>query len=107
MSLSTPKINIYDFICSTSSYKDQLKFGRSGEMFIDYHCTITDDHSRVWSHKNCLIYIVQGRKGYESLDNFHLSNNHQVLFIRKGGFILHQQFGKPYHALIFMFEDAL
>jgi AraC family transcriptional regulator, exoenzyme S synthesis regulatory protein ExsA len=106
MSTSLQKINIYDFICSTSSYADQLKFGKSGETFIDYHCPITDEQARGGSHKNCLLYIVQGRKGYESLDNYHLSNEHQVLFIRKGGFVLHQQFGKPYHALIFMFDDA-
>lgn len=97
--------NIYDFICSNSSYFDQLKFSKDGETFIDYLCPITEPLARVWSHMNCLMYVVQGAKGYASVDHYHESNQHQVLFIRKGGYVLHQHFEKPYRALIFMFED--
>lgn len=99
-------VNIYDFICSNSSYFDQLKFGRDKKIFIDYLCPITEKKARVWSHKNCLMYVVQGAKGYASLDHYHQSHEHQIFFIRKGGYILHQQFENPYRALIFMFDDA-
>src|SRR5690606_40823593 len=34
------------------------------------------------------------------------ATKHQLLFIRKGGIILHQIFKKPYRALIFMFDDS-
>lgn len=98
-------VNIYDFICSDSSYFDQLKFSKGGELFIDYLCPITEPRARVWTHKNCLMYVVQGAKGYASIDHYHESHQHQVLFLRKGGYVLHQHFEKPYRALIFMFED--
>ena len=100
-------INIYDFICSKASYFDQLKFGDKGDIFIDYLCPIQEKKARAWSHKNCLMYVVQGVKGYGSLNQYHQTQKHQLLFIRKGGIILHQYFQEPYRALIFMFDDAV
>lgn len=98
-------INMYDFITSNASYFDQMKFDEEGDVFIDYLCPITDDKSRVWSHKNCLMYVMQGVKEYASLEHYHKSKEGEVLFIRKGGYILWQHFDKPYRALIFMFGD--
>lgn len=100
-------INIYDFICANASSFDQLKFGVKGDIFIDYLCPIQEDKARAWSHKNCLMYVVQGVKGYDSANHYHQAREHQLLFIRKGGVILHQYFQEPYRALIFMFEDAV
>jgi AraC-like DNA-binding protein len=101
------KINIYDFVCATASQHKQMKFGKSGEIFISYLCPLTDKRTRVWSHKNCLLYVLQGSKDYEALDTFHTSEMRQLLFIRKGGLVLHQYFDKPYRALAFMFDDDL
>lgn len=100
-------INIYDFICHNSSFFDQLKFGGRGDLFIDYLCPIQEKKARAWSHKNCLMYVVQGIKSYDSTKHYHQSREHQLLFIRKGGVILHQYFQEPYRALIFMFDDAV
>lgn len=100
-------INIYDFICTNSSSFDQLKFGNKGDIFIDYVCPIQEKKARAWSHKNCLMYVVQGVKGYDSVNHYHQSKEHQLLFIRKGGVILHQYFQEPYRALIFMFDDRV
>lgn len=98
-------INMYDFITANASYINQLRFGKEGDIFIDYVCPITDTKSRVWSHKNCLMYVMQGAKGYTSFEQHHRSEEGEVLFIRKGGYILFQHFEKPYRALIFMFDD--
>lgn len=100
-------INMYDFICSNSSFFDQLKFGDQGDVFIEYLCPIQEKKARVWSHKNCLMYVVQGKRIYDSLNYIHKTGKHQLLFIRKGGIILHQYFQEPYRALIFMFDDAV
>ncbi|HEX5553750.1 MAG TPA: AraC family transcriptional regulator [Chitinophagaceae bacterium] len=97
--------NIYDFITTNASYFNQLKFGREDDLFIDYLCPIKETKARVWSHKNCLMYIMQGAKGYGSLHQHHESLPGEVLFIRKGGYILFQRFKEPYRALIFMFSD--
>jgi len=83
-----------------------LKFG-GDENFIDYLCPITEDKARVWSHKNCLLYVTEGMKGYASMNYYHESRQHQLLFVRKGGFIVHQHLEKPYRALIFMFDDTV
>lgn len=99
-------INIYDFIKANSSYFNQLKFGSEGDLFIDYLCPITEMKSRVWTHKNCLMYVMEGAKGYASFENYHESREGEVLFMRKGGYILFQKFEKPYRALIFMFSDT-
>lgn len=98
-------LNMYDFISSQASYFDQLKFSDGGELFIDYLCPITEPKAQVWTHKNCLMYVVKGAKGYASMDLYHKSQEHQVLFFRKGGYILHQYFEEPYRALIFMFDE--
>src|SRR5690348_10771886 len=98
-------LNMYDFIATNSSYFDQLKFGRQDDLFIDYICPIKEMKSRVWSHKNCLMYVVQGEKGYASSRQLYESGKGEVLFIRKGGYILFQRFKEPYRALIFMFGD--
>ncbi|CAN5537209.1 AraC family transcriptional regulator [soil metagenome] len=98
-------LNIYDFICSTSSQAQQAKFGKGEEVFIDYRCPITDEQAQVWSHKNLLMFVMEGIKGYETFNGYHVSEKHQILFVRKGGFVLHQHFEKPYHALVFMFDD--
>ena len=97
--------NIYDFISANASYFDQLKFGNEDDLFIDYLCPIKEMKARVWSHKNCLMYVMQGAKGYASLHQHHESQKGEVLFIRKGGYILFQRFKEPYRALIFMFGD--
>lgn len=99
-------INIYDFICANAAYFDQLKFGNDEKIFIDYLCPIKENKARVWSHKNCLMYVFGGEKGYASGDHYHQSREHEVLFIRKGGVVLHQYFDEPYRALIFMFDDT-
>src|SRR5690606_30815396 len=99
-------INIYDFICANAAYFDQLKFGNTGSIFIDYLCPINENKARAWSHKNCLMYVCRGQKGYESGGRIHNSRPHDVLFVRKGGVVLHQFFESPYRALIFMFDDA-
>ncbi len=99
-------LNMYDFITSNASSFDQLQFGKQGDVFIDYLCPIPDTKSRVWSHKNCLIYVMQGVKDYTSLESYHKSKKGEVLFIRKGGYIIFQHFEQPYRALIFMFDDG-
>lgn len=98
--------NMYDFIVSNSSYFNQLAFDQGDKIFIDYHCPLKDPKTRVWSHKNCLLYVQQGEKGYEALRQRYDSQKGAVFFVRKGGYILHQKFDKPYHALIFMFDDS-
>ncbi len=98
--------NIYDFICANAAYFDQLKFSDTGSIFIDYLCPIKESKTRVWSHMNCLMYVCRGNKGYGSVDRIHKSSPHEVLFVRKGGVVLHQYFENPYRALIFMFDDA-
>ena len=27
--------------------------------------------ARAWSHKNCLMYVVRGVKGYDSVNHYH------------------------------------
>ncbi|HRP56276.1 AraC family transcriptional regulator [Agriterribacter sp.] len=98
-------VNIYDFITGNSSYFDQLKFGTEDDLFIDYTCPITEMKAKVWSHKNCLMYVMQGAKGYASPEYYHESAKGEILFIRKGGYVLFQRFKEPYRALIFMFGD--
>ena len=99
-------INIYDFISTNSTYFDQLKFGTEDDLFIDYICPISEMKAKVWSHKNCLMYVMQGAKGYASLQHYHESAKGEILFIRKGGYVLFQRFKEPYRALIFMFSDS-
>lgn len=99
-------LNMYDFITANASHFNQLRFGKDNDIFIDYLCPITEMKSRVWTHKNCLMYVLQGAKGYASLDLNHRSHEGEVLFIRKGGYILFQHFEEPYRALIFMFDDS-
>jgi AraC-like DNA-binding protein len=85
----------------------QLKFGKKDEnILIDYLCPLTEQKAGIWSHKNCLLYIIQGNKGFEAADHYYKSMPGQLLFIRKGGFIVHQFFQQPYRALIFMFDDS-
>lgn len=98
-------VNIYDFITGNASYFRQAQFDSRDGIFIDYLCPITEMKSRVWTHKNCLMYVMEGAKGYASLKQYHDSRKGQVLFIRKGGYLLFQKFGEPYRALIFMFSD--
>lgn len=105
-------INIHDFICSNSSLFAQLKFGKNDSIFIDYLCPIQEEKARAWSHRNCLMYVMQGAKGYDALGDGHsgsllISGKEMLLFIRKGGVILHQYFQEPYRALIFMFDDEV
>lgn len=99
-------INIYDHICATTSYDDQLKFGKSGEIFVNYHCSITEQKTRVWSHKNFLMFVMEGSTGYETGNFYHESREQELLFIRKGGFAIHKRFERPYHALMYVFDDA-
>ena len=99
-------INIYDYICANASLVDQMKFGQRGDIFIDYLCAIDDQKARTWSHKNCLMYVARGIKGYDTYSHYHESAPHEVLFIRKGGVVLHQIYEEPYRALIFMVDDS-
>lgn len=99
-------VNIYDFITGNASHFRQAQFDGQNGIFIDYLCPITEMKSRVWTHRNCLMYVMEGAKGYASLSQYHESKEGQVLFIRKGGYVLFQKFEKPYRALIFMFGDS-
>ncbi|MCE7923895.1 MAG: AraC family transcriptional regulator [Haliscomenobacteraceae bacterium CHB4] len=101
-----PMLNIYDFICSHSKYANQLQFGNPENLFIEYVCPLKEMKVRVWSHKNLLVYPLQGTKGYAATDQYYQSRVQQFFFIRKGGFISHQYFEQPYRAMMFMFDDA-
>jgi AraC-like DNA-binding protein len=98
-------INIHDFICSHANEFRQVQFDRGSKVFIEYDCPLKQNSVRVWSHKNCLLYVLSGSKTYAALSSSQVSGEGRLLFVRKGGLILHQQFEKPYRALIFMFDD--
>lgn len=101
-----PMINIHDYIRANSSHFAQLAFGADDKVLIDYHCPLTEPKASMWCHRNCLLYVVGGSKLYTTPNSRHLSKPGELLFIRKGGVVLHQRFERPYHALIFMFDDS-
>lgn len=95
--------NFLDTIKSDPVYYRQLQCGE--QLVTEYNCPLDKPQMDLWSHENYLVYVLEGQKGWRSIDGPVFLGPGQAAFIRKGASIVDQYLEKPFCLILFFFTD--
>ena len=74
-------------------------------LFVEYKCVVDELKLKVWSQHNYFIYVLSGKKVWQTLRSKYEVFSGQAIFIKKGANIVHQFFDKDFCALIIFVPD--
>ena len=73
--------NGFDIAKNTPTFK---KIEVSSLMFSEYRCMSEESVFTSWSHVNYFIYVLEGKKKWQTLDNNYMVHAGEVIFVKKG-----------------------
>ncbi len=95
-------INIFDFITRSQLFK---KLEVDELLFVEYHCIGEEERIRYWTDYNGLVYIIKGKKKWETIHGTYFVKAGEAIFIRKGACIVNQYFDEDLCALVIFTPD--
>ncbi|MFO7447560.1 MAG: AraC family transcriptional regulator [Ignavibacteriaceae bacterium] len=95
-------LNVFDYIAGSRIFK---KFKVDELLFVEYKCLIEETKIGIWSHNNCLVYVLGGKKKWKTRDKEYLVEGGEAIFIKKGAYTAHQYFDDDYCALLIYIPD--
>jgi AraC-like DNA-binding protein len=93
---------LIDFVYDNCLFR---QFKVNDLLFVEYRCVAEELKLKVWSHHNYFIYILGGKKVWQTLRAKYEATAGQALFVKKGANIVHQFFDKDFCALIIFIPD--
>lgn len=95
-------INIYDFLVKSRLFN---KFEVDDLLFVEYHCIGEEERMSYWTDNNCFVFIVKGKKKWETTNHEYYVSAGEAVFIRKGACIVNQYFDEDLCALVIFVPD--
>jgi AraC-like DNA-binding protein len=74
-------------------------------LFVEYHCIVEELKSGSWTPNNFFIYVLTGKKKWKSGEKIHTTEPGDALFIKKGGYVVHQFFDQEFCSLLIFVPD--
>lgn len=74
-------------------------------LFVEYKCLNDEQKLKVFSHHNFFIYILDGKKIWQTLFSTYEATAGQTVFVKKGANIVHQFYDKGFCALLIFIPD--
>ena len=74
-------------------------------LFVEYKCLNDEQKLKVWSEQNFFIYILGGKKIWQTLQANYEATGGQAVFVKKGANIVHQFYDKDFCALMIFVPD--
>src|SRR5688572_24254011 len=94
--------NLLEFVSGNSFFK-QFKF--NDLLFLEYKCVADEAAAKVWSKHNYFLYVVRGRKIWQSSRAKYCLGAGEVIFVKKGANIIHQFFEEDFCSLMIFVPD--
>ena len=95
-------INIHDFINKSRLFN---KLEVDELLFVEYHCIGEEERMSYWTDNNCFVYIVKGKKKWETIHGTYYVKAGEAIFIRKGACSVNQYFDEDLCALLIFVPD--
>lgn len=95
-------LNVYDFIANTEIFR---KFKVDDLLFVEYRCLGEEARISYWTENNCFVFILKGKKKWETIEHEYLAKSGEALFIKKGACIANQYFDDDFCALLIFVPD--
>lgn len=95
-------VSLLDFVHDNCLFR---QFKVNDLLFVEYKCVVDESKLKVWSQHNYFIYVLSGKKVWQTLRSKYEVFSGQAIFIKKGANIVHQFFDKDFCALIIFVPD--
>lgn len=95
-------VSLLDFVYNNCLFR---QFKVNDLLFVEYKCVVDELKLKVWSEHNYFIYVLSGKKVWQTLQSKYEVFSGQAIFIKKGANIVHQFFDKDFCALIIFVPD--
>lgn len=94
--------DLLDFVKGNPIFK---QFKVNDLLFLEYKCVADEAAVKVWSKYNYFLYVVKGKKIWESSREKYCVEQGEAIFVKKGANIIHQFFEEGFCSLMIFVPD--
>ena len=94
--------NLLEFVSGNSIFK---QFKVNDLLFLEYKCVADQSAVKVWSKYNYFLYVVRGKKMWQSARAKYCIAEGEAIFVKKGANIIHQFFEEGFCSLMIFVPD--
>jgi AraC-like DNA-binding protein len=94
--------NLLEFVSGNSIFK---QFRVNDLLFLEYKCVADQSAVKVWSKYNYFLYVVRGKKIWQSARKEYCVRSGEAIFVKKGANIIHQFFEQEFCSLMIFVPD--
>ena len=94
--------NLLEFVSGNPIFK---QFKVNDLLFLEYKCVADEDAVKVWSKYNYFLYVVRGKKVWQSSREKYCVGPGEAIFVKKGANIIHQFFEEGFCSLMIFVPD--
>ena len=95
-------VSLLDFVYDNCLFR---QFKVNDLLFVEYKCVVDETKLKIWSQHNYFIYVLSGKKVWQTLRSKYEVFSGQAIFVKKGANIVHQFLDKDFCALILFVPD--
>jgi AraC family transcriptional regulator, exoenzyme S synthesis regulatory protein ExsA len=94
--------NLLEFVSGNSIFK---QFKVNDLLFLEYKCVADQAAVKVWSKYNYFLYVVRGKKMWQSARAKYCVREGEAIFVKKGANVIHQFFEEGFCSLMIFVPD--
>ena len=94
--------NLLEFVRGNSIFK---QFKVNDLLFLEYKCVADQSAVKVWSKYNYFLYVVRGKKMWQSARAKYCVCEGEAIFVKKGANVIHQFFEEGFCSLMIFVPD--
>jgi len=94
--------NLLEFVTGNSIFK---QFKVNDLLFLEYKCVADQPAAKVWSKYNYFLFVVRGKKTWQSSRAKYCVREGEAIFVKKGANIIHQFFEERFCSLMIFVPD--
>jgi AraC family transcriptional regulator, exoenzyme S synthesis regulatory protein ExsA len=95
-------VNLLELVTGNSIFR---QFKVNDLLFLEYKCIADQPAVKVWSKYNYFLYVVRGKKMWQSPRAKYLVQEGEAIFVKKGANIIHQFFEEGFCSLMIFVPD--
>ena len=96
---------MFDLLEFVSGNKFFKQFKVNDLLFLEYKCVADETAVKVWSKHNYFLYVVRGKKLWQSSRAQYCVRPGEAIFVKKGANIIHQFFEEEFCSLMIFVPD--
>ncbi len=94
--------NLLEFVSANSIFK---QYKVHDLLFLEYKCVADQPAVKVWSKYNYFLFVVRGRKMWQSARAKYCVGEGEAIFVKKGANVIHQFFEEGFCSLMIFVPD--